>query len=177
MQSVALGQSWAADRYMALLRQGMQEHPHLYRIIDDGMIFFSPKWGGSLGAVEQYAQRMQAAYRPELGDSIYARLYWWYADFYPEPDLRQNTEVDWSRLQASMLAAAKAYPDAWNLAAFARLSCGAGDYETMRGWMRTFASEIRVEHWFAVMTEMHCPWLTDMPMDRSFGDTPARPLH
>ncbi|MYM69712.1 hypothetical protein GTP45_23120 [Pseudoduganella sp. FT55W] len=109
--------------------------------------FYSlPMWGGAPDGVEQIA-RLAAKGKGTDREAMYARVYWNLDQIYYYGKLFEDSAVDWDDMKTSFDAMIKAYPDPWNLNAYAYFACKAGDYGVMSSLLKRIDEELVFSVW------------------------------
>jgi hypothetical protein len=116
----------------ALFKEGSERFPGYHSIYFTYLRQFSPLWGGSYEAADDFIRARVAAKTNPDGEALYARLYWLLdqlgngdADFFVE------SQVDWTRMRAGFEVLLRQFPgSAWNHASFTAYACRANDATT-----------------------------------------------
>lgn len=116
-----------AERHL-LVEEGLDQEPHYHRLYFAAAEGLLPKWGGSHRMVEAFANEAVTRTREVDGESLYARIYWHLARIEFGPDLFRETGAEWDAISRGFRDIAKAYPEGWNLNAFALFACAANDF-------------------------------------------------
>jgi hypothetical protein len=128
MLSVALAQSWPDPAYEAIYREGVTRFPGHMPLYFLKAARLSPRWGGSQAAYSRYIDSVVNATSKDMGETMYARLNWssW------SPKMFVNGQADWPRMKRGFERMTQDYPDSWNINAFAKFACLAGDAPTLK---------------------------------------------
>ncbi len=109
-----------------LFEEGIAREPYYYSIYLQGYARHMPKWGGSAGDVEQFAQHAAKITRSGVGMSTYARLYWYMMECQCG-DNNETSNMDWNKVKEGMNDIFLKYPTDWNASNFAQFSCWNND--------------------------------------------------
>lgn len=108
--------------------EGVKKHPAYYNIYFHGVTCrFSEDRKKRMKMRDDIARLAAANTKATNGDALYARVYWVISSYSGIDNLREETPVDWPRMQKSIQQVLKKYPTQWNYANFANISCRAGD--------------------------------------------------
>lgn len=123
MLEIGIAKNWDVERFLRVLREGIERHPLYEPLYLAGAVRFAPQWGGSTELLKVYAQQMRDAMGPRHGEIMYTRIYsvTWY------PTMFTEGEVDWPRMRAGFQRLIEAYPAQFNYNQYARFACLAGD--------------------------------------------------
>lgn len=146
MLRIAQVQAWQPDRFAKLLQQALAADPYSYDTYLAASEFLLPQVGGSVEALESFARFSAMHTAAGEGASLYARIYWNAGD-YLGAQLFRLTRADWRLMRQGFEDIVQRYPDAWNLNAFARFACDAGDKETARLVLGRIANQIEPQAW------------------------------
>jgi hypothetical protein len=126
MLVVAKAQGWGNENFFKIFNEGILKHPNFYPLYSYASSKLLPQWGGSVEAIESFAEFSAKSPKNRDGESFYARVLW---SAYQSrlPNSFVKNERTWLRMKASFDYLIKVYPDAWNLYSYARFSCMAGD--------------------------------------------------
>ncbi len=125
--SVGLGSAWPKQRFDKIFREGSAKYPLYLPLYFNASSYYAPRWHGSEEAYRQFIEQAVTQTRPQLGETLYARLHWslWTSEMF------KDGTADWRRMRAGFERIEKDYPDDWNLNNFAKFACMAGDRETL----------------------------------------------
>lgn len=115
----------------ALLDEATDREPYYYPIYANAYFSYMPQWGGSTAEIDELARYAVARTQKRDGLGAYARYYW-----YASSDNCDcwTDAINWETMKLAMRDVATRYPDAWNLANFARFGCMFNDRETARSY-------------------------------------------
>ena len=131
MQTVALGQGWNSKDYEALYHNAVAFEPTYYDIYFQKAYFLLPKWNGSVGDWERFAEDAAKNDDPKEGMSIYARVAWAESDEYS--DMFKKSAITWEKMKQGFRDMMMEYPDSQrNLNAFCRFAFLAQDRDTVK---------------------------------------------
>lgn len=130
--------------FEALLNEAAAADAYYYPIYWGAYFYNLPEWYGSDEEVDAAARFAVKRTRAREGFGAYAR-YYWHAS-------QQNCDcwkraIDWPSMKQAMRDVAKRYPDPWNLANFARLSCKMDNAETAKAYFTALGKFDGSEAW------------------------------
>jgi hypothetical protein len=130
MARVALGQKWPAERYDALVEEGLTLEPSYWSLATSRPYSLLPKWDGAPGEWEKWADREYV--RPGgLGAEGYARILTMMPDFYN--NVFAETSASWPKTREGLLILREKYPDSGEIINYtAKLASLAGDRDLAR---------------------------------------------
>jgi hypothetical protein len=123
---------WSRSEFDGILAEGVKKEPLFYEMYFEALEYLLPKWLGSADHIEEFARKSADATSTLEGQSLYARIYWYAADAQFHDRLFTDTMADWPHMKAGFDDMVARYPDKWNLSAYARFACMAGDRATTR---------------------------------------------
>jgi hypothetical protein len=128
MLSVALVQRWPEPVFEAVYQEGTEHFPGHLPLYYVKAARLSPRWGGSQPALSSYVDSVVKATSKDMGETMYARLNWssWNWEMFIDG------QADWPRMKRGFERLMKDYPDLWNLNAYAKFACLAGDAPTLK---------------------------------------------
>lgn len=135
-----------AERYL-LIQEGLDQEPHYHRLYFAAAESLLPKWGGSYRMVEAFANEAVTRSRDRDGESLYARIYWHLAQIEFGTDLFRETGVEWNTVSRGFHDIVKAYPESWNLNAFALFACTASDFAKAGQILEQIGDRIVLDLW------------------------------
>lgn len=95
------------------------------------LTYLMPWWGGSWEEIENLALWSVDQTKAEMGNSMYARIYWSVGQFTQVSNVFKDTKASWPRMKSGFEDLMKRNPNSlWNLNAYARFACDAGDKAT-----------------------------------------------
>jgi hypothetical protein len=127
MAIVGNRQSWPEERFAALVEEGLNREPFFYQLYFSALDYYTPKWGGSAAAVEQFAQDAVKRTRSVEGYGMYARIYWYASQSQYNVRLFTESQANWASMKRGIDDVLKKYPDNWNIQNFALFACLAED--------------------------------------------------
>jgi tetratricopeptide (TPR) repeat protein len=113
-----------------------------YHEVYFGAAYYSlPKWGGAPDAVERMA-RLASTGKGADRDAMYARVYWYLNQTEYHGRIFDDSMVDWDDMKTSFDALVRAYPDPYNLNAYAYFACKVGDYDAMSALLKRIGDDV-----------------------------------
>jgi len=144
MEDVYKGQGRDRSEFEALVAEGAGKDPYYYPIYWGAYYYNMPQWYGSAEDVDAAARDAVTRTRARDGLGAYARYYWRAS----QDDCGcWKDAVDWPSMKQAMRDVAKRYPDPWNLANFAKLSCDMNDGATARAYFTALGRIDGAEAW------------------------------
>ena len=131
---VALGLGWDEPEFRALYRAAVSRFPDYQPFYFNMVNYLSPRWYGSVDAIDAYVTEVVKQTEAKQGKIMYARLYWAFGGTLPyDVDMFEDSHANWVDMKAGFEQLMKAYPDSqWNLNNFAVFACRARDADTYR---------------------------------------------
>jgi len=131
---VALALGWDEAEYRALYGAAVSRFPDYQPFYFNMVNYLSPRWHGSVEAVDAYVKEVVKQTQAKQGKIMYARLYWAFAGTLPyDSEVFEDTDANWADMKTGFEQLMKAYPDShWNLNHFALFACRARDADTYR---------------------------------------------
>ena len=131
---VALALGWDEPEFRALYRAAISRFPEYEPLYFDMVNYLSPRWYGSVDAIDAYVAEVLKQTQAKQGKIMYARLYWAFAGTLPyDVDPFEESQANWADMKVGFEQLMKAYPDSqWNLNNFAVFACRARDADTYR---------------------------------------------
>lgn len=123
MIKIAYAQSWPELEISKILSEGLQRESLFYEIYFAAIEYYTPKWGGSAAAIENFAREALERTRSAEGFTIYARIYWYASQAQFGDRLFSESLVDWATMKKGINDVLKKYPDNWNINFFAKFAC------------------------------------------------------
>jgi hypothetical protein len=132
--AVALALDWDEAEYRALYKAAIHEFPDYQPFYSSMILYLSPRWHGSVEAVDAYIAEVVRQTPATQGKIMYARLYWAFSD--DEGDdlaLFEESGANWDDMKAGFEQLMKTFPDSgWTLNNYASFACRANDADTYR---------------------------------------------
>lgn len=124
--SVGLGSGWPKRRFDRIFQEGTAKYPLYLPLYFRAAAYYAPRWHGSAQEYRQFIDRAVTQTRPQMGESLYARLHWsmWTTGMF------KDGTTEWPRMRAGFDRITQDYPDRWNVNNFAKFACMAGDIAT-----------------------------------------------
>lgn len=128
---VGKAEGWGNDDFFKIFNEGVARHPTFYPLYSYASSKLLPQWGGSIEEIVKFAAFAAENSKNKEGKSFYARVLW---SAYQSrlPDSFIKNEKTWLSMKSSFNDLIATYPDPWNLYAYARFSCMAGDRENLK---------------------------------------------
>lgn len=131
MLSIRSAQGAPQKERDTLLLEGVQRFKWYLPIYFNRAQFLAPWWGGSWDEIENLALWSAEQTKSEFGNAMYARVYWSVSGYTQVGNIFKDTKASWVRMKNGFEDLMKRYPNsAWNLHAYARFACDAGDKST-----------------------------------------------
>ncbi len=141
MFDVAKAESWSSEQVSALLKEAVAKEPSYYINYYHAMMARLPKWGGSMGEVDEIAR-----YAEKLvpNEGMYARTYINLNDAFQQSskqpvNIFRHTKLSWKALKPSLDALVMHYPTLWNYVNYAHFACLAQDDEAAPKYLKMIA--------------------------------------
>ena len=115
----------------ALFMEGVQKfswYVPLYFVMAE---YLAPWWGGNWEMIDNMASWSVEQTKPSMGTAMYTRIYWAISEHYTQvPNVFQTTKAKWPKMKQGFDDLTNRFPSMWNLNAYARFACDAGDRAT-----------------------------------------------
>jgi ankyrin repeat protein len=131
----------------AILHEGAAAYPAYHEMYFSAAWYLHPAWHGSPERVESMARTAATSSDVAETRSLYARIYWYLDQTKYGGALFKQSRADWPTMRASFNALVAAYPDAYNLNAFAYFACLAHDDKTAQDALRRAGGQVILETW------------------------------
>lgn len=131
---IALGLGWDQPQFRRLYDEAVAHFPDYHSYYFTMLYYLSPRWYGSVEAVDAYVREATQQTQAGQGKIMYARLYWAFAGSEGEDfALFDETGANWADMKSGFEQMMKASPQSkWNLNNFASFACRAHDGDTYR---------------------------------------------
>ena len=136
---------WPPESVAAILEEGFNKEPLFHDTYLAYATYLSPLWGGSMIALEGFADSIVKRTQSTEGKAMYARIFWGvYDGGFPRGIFVPNTI--WPKMKAGFEDLVKSYPSAWNRNGFAKFACMNGDVKTVQTFFdsHSASSEFRL---------------------------------
>jgi hypothetical protein len=125
---------------------GATMSPDYHEMYFAAALYSLPMWSGAPDGVEQVA-RLASKGKGADRDAMYARVYWYLDQFYYHGKIFEDSMADWDDMKTSFDALLKAYPDPWNVNAYAYFACMAKDYRVMSSLLQRIGDDLVFSVW------------------------------
>lgn len=126
----ALGTLPDAADYVRTYNEAVKKWPSYYQFYYACAHHLLPRWYGSPGDWEAFAERAATEDDPAEGMAVYARVAMANAGSYD--NLFHDSAISWTKMKQGFRDILKKYPDNENLNAFCKFAADAEDWETVR---------------------------------------------
>ena len=115
----------------AILVEGVSKYKWYIPLYFTRANFLTPWWGGNWDTIENLAVWSVDQTKADMGSAMYARIYWTVSGYTQVSNIFKDTKASWTRMKIGFDDILKKHPDSkWNLNAYARFACDAGDKAT-----------------------------------------------
>lgn len=137
-------------------REAVQRYKYYYPDYFTMLFYLLPKWYGSWQAVDNFANWSVKYTKPQLGDTMYVRTYWYvYEKMWKSRSFFSKTKVSWKKMKASFQTVVKRYPKSyWDLNNYAKFACLAGDGETFLSLRKKMGGHVMKLAWDRLPIEL-----------------------
>ena len=129
MAEVAVYQGWPEKQFAFLLAEAFEKQPLYYDTYFWAVRYYSPRWYGSVAAIETFARNALKRTRAQEGYAMYTRIYWAASQVEFNETLFRESQVNWQKMKRGIDDILNKYPDNWNLNNLAKFACLAKDKE------------------------------------------------
>lgn len=147
MLNLATYQQWDKRKFDNLFKEAMKREPGFYSSHFAGVVYYTPKWGGSNELMEKYIKDSMRFTEKTDGNAMYARIYWYISQVDCDCDLFSDTNAFWPQLRQSFETVIRQYPDDWNVNHFAKFACEARDFAKVASLLERLNGRIVQEAW------------------------------
>jgi hypothetical protein len=109
MQGVALGQSWDRAEYDALFDEATRKEPLYWRYYITKALYLLPRWHGTEGEWEAFAEEAANKVGGDDGDALYYFIAVNQMDFFKRSQFFKESKVSWPRMKKGFAAIEKKY--------------------------------------------------------------------
>lgn len=141
--SIAKAQAWREDDFEKLYKEATRRFPDYLPLYFFKAAQLSPRWGGSQQAFSHYVDDVVAATSSQMGETMYARLNWSSSS----STMFSDGQADWPRMKRGFERLTHDYPDRWNINAYAKFACVAGDAGTLKQQLDRITQAPVLEAW------------------------------
>lgn len=128
------------------LEGGAKIFPDYHEMYFAAALYSLPMWNGAPDGVEQVA-RLASRGKGADRDAMYARVYWYMDQAYYHGKIFEDSMADWDEMKTSFDALLQAYPDSWNVNAYAYFACMAKDYRVMKSLLQRIGDDLVFSVW------------------------------
>lgn len=124
MAEIYIAQGQDESSFANLLEEATDKEPYYYNTYFKAFRYYLPQWNGSFEEVEKFARSAadQTSSKSDMG--TYARVFWYVAECDCDTSFRS---MHWPTMKKAMQDVVEQYPNDWNAANFARISCRKAD--------------------------------------------------
>jgi len=136
--------------------EGAKKFPTYYQLYFTMGNYLMPKWGGSWDDLERFAQWSVTNTKDMDGTSMYARIYWSVSRGLGEDEtLFGTTRASWPKMKKGFEDLMERHPKSkWNLNAFAKFACMAGDKKTFLALRKRIGKDVMDKAWEDLTLEL-----------------------
>jgi len=145
MEDVYRSEGREPDEFQKLLDEATAKEPTYYGLYWNAYTYYQPQWFGSPADVDALARYAIKRTSSLDGTGAYARLYWHASGLSCGCWLEA---IDWPTMKAAMRDVAQRYPDPWNYANFAKLSCRFADKDEARKYFSALKGDDGASAWW-----------------------------
>jgi len=145
MEDVYRSEGREPDEFQKLLDEATAKEPTYYGLYWNAYTYYQPQWFGSSADVDALARYAIKRTRSLDGTGAYARFYWHASGLSCGCWLEA---IDWPTMKAAMRDVAQHYPDPWNYANFARLSCQFADKDETKKYFAALKDDDGSAAWW-----------------------------
>lgn len=156
MLRVEFEQGRSQETILSTFKQAVERYKLFYPNYLVMVSYILPKWGGSWQAVDNFANWSVNYTRGELGDILYARIYWDVdEDMWKNRTFFTRTRVSWKKMKASFQTILNRHPKSyWDMNYYAKFACLAGDRETFLSLRKKIGKHVAVTPWYYLPIEL-----------------------
>lgn len=154
----ARGLGWEPKRMRRTFDDAVAKFPNfvpLYRIMATTL---APRWGGSYGAVEVFAQDSINHTQSQMGAAMYPAIYQEVdSTDGPRSQLFRDSKVSWPTMRRGFEDLLRRYPNSlWNSNWYASYACQAGDSESYQRMRKRIGNMIYKQLWPTNLSPVVC---------------------
>jgi hypothetical protein len=147
MLGIATGEGWSLDQQIAIFKEATARQPLFDPSYARMMQRLTPRWGGSIEQAQSFVATAVKLTEALEGKTLNARLYSVYAATESNRQPFSDLEIPWPLMKAGFDDLIQSYPSPWNINAYARFACQAGDKTTFLGLLPRLENVYRVYAW------------------------------
>ena len=129
MENIYRSEGRERGDFRKLLDEATSKEPNYYGIYWAAYPYYEPQWFGSPADIDAMARYAIERTRSKDGLGAYARLF---MSEMSDDCTCWRDAIDWQTMKQAMHDVATRYPEPWNFANFAKLSCVMEDKDTAR---------------------------------------------
>ena len=155
MTEIAERQYWDWDQYRPVVQEGIKRFPEYYELYQKATEHLLLYTRLGKDGLEPFARWAAKHAGPDRGAAVYARIYQFASEIQFGAKLREQTDVDWSRMRKGIKQIMAQYPAGWHQAKFGLLACLSSDKETTAMLLDSFADTHELPPPQVWMSEAH----------------------
>ncbi|MFA4829922.1 MAG: tetratricopeptide repeat protein [Thermodesulfovibrionales bacterium] len=144
---IANVEGWNEQKYESLFNKAIAFEPAYYDYYLNKAGHLMPRWHGSVGDWQKFADQAVKLTPKAEGISIYTRIVW---SMWLEKEFSSfnASGISWAKMKQGFIDIERNYPDSpWNLNSFCMFACLAGDKETAIRLFKRIGNKPYVEVW------------------------------
>ncbi|WP_146162025.1 hypothetical protein [Nitrosomonas oligotropha] len=146
MLSIAQYQRWSQHQHEALFAEAIKKEPEFLQTYFVASGWYSPKWGGSRNALNDFIVKSVSRFAQSEADAMYTRIHWWVSEL-GYFDRFEDAPVDCARMMRGAKVVAQAFPDQWNINNFALFAVRCYDKASFIHFAALIRSQPMLEVW------------------------------
>jgi hypothetical protein len=149
---VVIGQYSDMDRdaFVKLVDEGMNSYPFDFDLAEMGVIYMTPRWGGSHKQVAAYVEHVLGQTSPETTPFVASRIYYTLLRggyYYAGNDVLYMLHTTSEQIEQAMAAFVARYPDAVNVDEQAVVACALADKPKLRSLLAEIGDSPLLYYW------------------------------
>lgn len=146
MINIAQYQSWPQSQLEALFAEAIAKEPKFLQTYFVASGWYSPLWGGSGNALDNFIIKSVSKFDPDQSDAMYARIYWWVSErrYFGK---FEDSPVNCARMMRGAKVVSRDFPDPWNINNFALFAARCGDKASFTHFSKLIGSSPMLEVW------------------------------
>ena len=137
--------------YPQILKEVFEKYPHAKTPYFRAVLNLQPRWGGSAGEWERFAQTSADKLSGVAGDKFYSQLVWAVdkTHWYQKENLFREFRLDYPRIKRGFTALRASYPKSYLLLSeYCHIASLAGDKETAKKLFTELSGKVDYDAWW-----------------------------
>lgn len=138
---------WPSEVVRRIFEAGVAQDPTDYRLYQNTLEYYLPKWSGSAQATDEFIQYAVTRAPSSYGLELYARLYAGAGEGQFKRRLYMDSLVDWAKMKEGLELWYQRFPTTWNKNIVAYHACIAGDKSLAKQTLNEIGDSLELRIW------------------------------